>query len=58
MTMFETLNAPLVQAFYRCRVQEDLKQKISFPAKGTVKKVNKGMVDKKTQGSSFNSIVF
>ena len=38
MTMFETLNAPLVQAFYRCRVQEDLKQKYLFQPKEHTKR--------------------
>ena len=44
--MFDKLKVPDLTAFYRCRVQVDLKNKYVCPAKGTVIKVRAGEVDK------------
>ena len=45
--MYNKLNASQCAAFYRCRMQEDLKQKLILPNKGSVAKVHAGEVDKK-----------
>ena len=50
LEMFDKVKAPLLAAFYKCRVLQDLKLKIPIPAKGNCKKVNEGSVDKKTKG--------
>ena len=50
LQMFDKVNANLCEAFYRCRVQVDLKSTISIPAKGSAKKVDEGFVDKTTKG--------
>ena len=50
LEMFDKLKVPELTAFYRCRVQVDLKMKFACPAKGTVVKVRSGEVDKKTKG--------
>ena len=50
LQMFDTVNANLCEAFYRCRFQVDMKSTISVPDKGSAKKVDEGIVDKKTKG--------
>ena len=50
LEMFEKIKAPLLSAFYKCRVLHDLKVKIPIPAKGNCKKINDGVLDKKTKG--------
>ena len=48
--MFEKQKAPALTAFYRCRVQVDLKEKFIVPIKGTLTKIRAGEIDKKTNG--------
>ena len=51
MEMFEKAKVQELAAFYRCRVQEDLKQKMIMPNKGNAAKVRAGEIDRKTNGS-------
>ena len=37
-------------AFYKCRVQEDVTEKLILPSKGSVKKISNNEIDKKTNG--------
>ena len=50
MEMFEKVNAPLLTAFYKYRVQQDLKLKVEIPAKGNVQKINDGEVNRQSKG--------
>ena len=47
LEMFERVKVHALTAFYRCRMQSDLKMKFVCPAKGTIDKVRAGEVDKK-----------
>ena len=44
--MFKKLTSHLMSAFYRYRVQTDLKDKIVLPNKGTVNKITSGEKDR------------
>ena len=49
--MFDKQKLPYLSAFYRCRIQEDLKKKIILSNKGTISKVvTNGELDRKTNG--------
>ena len=47
---FEKLKVKHLSAFYRCRVQEDLMEKIKLPNKGTALKVRNNELDRGTCG--------
>ena len=50
LEMFEKLTPPLISAFYRYRVQMNLKDKSVFSNRGTVDKVISVEEDRKTKG--------
>ena len=48
--VFDKLLVKHLSAFYKCRVQEDLKEKIKLPSKGNLSKVLQNEVDKSSNG--------
>ena len=53
----EKINATLLGAFYRCRIQKDLTDKVVLPIKGTAKRVRNNELTKK-QMVLFSSVVY
>ena len=58
LEMFEKAKVQELTAFYRCRVQEDLKLKMIMPNKGNVAKVRGGEIDRKTNGPLLIKLCF
>ena len=52
------INVPLLSAFYRCRVQQDLTDKIVLPTKGSLEKIAAGEIDRKTNGPFLLQLCF
>ena len=52
------INVPLLSAFYRCRTQRDLTDKIVLPTKGSLEKIAGGEIDRKTNGPFLLQLCF
>ena len=52
------INVPLLSAFYRCRVQQELTDKIVLPTKGSLEKITAGEIDRKTNGPFLLQLCF
>ena len=58
LEVFDKLKVKHLSAFYRCRVQEDLYERIKLPSKGNINKVITSQVDKTTNGPFLIKLCF
>ena len=52
------INVPLLSVFYRCRVKQELTDKIVLPTKSPLEKIAAGEIDRKTNGPFLIQLYF